>query len=225
LIEETHPDLGARDGRDLRYVDTLFTEQERGGSIECSPTTFKLPDIMDKSLLMSIIVTLGHVIFLVKVKAAFRLCDGVAVFFETFTGFTTIYGNHIKSTQDNARRKTEHICYGPLYIELAGSMFNCDPEGPLMVHTIKLYPTQDGTTLHVYGPVMSGMMQAGCDVMILDEFHSDGRRRLEAGVRRLWISEARCPEGSARLIGLYVVRCNSCWKEAAVVPSTSIHYI
>ena len=28
LIEETHPEFASNDGKDLRYTDTLFTEQE-----------------------------------------------------------------------------------------------------------------------------------------------------------------------------------------------------
>ena len=28
LIEQTHPDFAQGDGKDLRYTDTLFTEQE-----------------------------------------------------------------------------------------------------------------------------------------------------------------------------------------------------
>ena len=35
LVEETHPEFASNDGTDLRYTDTLFTEQEVN-NYECS---------------------------------------------------------------------------------------------------------------------------------------------------------------------------------------------
>ncbi|ESO05879.1 hypothetical protein HELRODRAFT_105890 [Helobdella robusta] len=114
-------------------------------------------------------------------------------FFGNFTGFVSMCVQHIKSPIDNARRKIEHIYTGPLDTELANHMFNCDPDGPLMVHTTKLYPTYDATTFHALGRIMSGTLSSDQNVRILGENYSledeeDSRMGL---VNRLWISEAR----------------------------------
>ena len=67
------------------------------------------------------------------------------------------------------------------------------PQGPLMVHTMKLYPTQDATSFHVFGRVMSGTLHANQEVRILGENYSlqDEEDSRLGQVGRLWISEAR----------------------------------
>lgn len=66
-------------------------------------------------------------------------------------------------------------------------------QGPLMVHTTKLYPTHDATTFHVFGRILSGTIHANQDVRILGENFTlqdeEDSKYGQAG--RLWISEAR----------------------------------
>lgn len=59
LIEQTHPEIYSSDDKDIRYTDTLFTEQERGVSIKASPVTLVLPDSRNKSYLMNLFDTPG----------------------------------------------------------------------------------------------------------------------------------------------------------------------
>lgn len=55
LIRQTHPGFREpTEERNLRYTDTLFTEQERGVSIKATPVTLLLPDIKNKSHLLNI---------------------------------------------------------------------------------------------------------------------------------------------------------------------------
>lgn len=389
LIEQTHPELVVKEGHDLRYTDTLFTEQERGVSIKSSPVTLVVPDVRNKSYLLNLFDTPGHVNFSDEVTAAFRLADGVVIFidaaegvmlnterllkhaiqeklaitvcinkidrlilelklppgdayhklrhiidevnalislyaedqetstispllgnvcfassfyrfsftllsfakiyadsyggvsevefarrlwgdiyfnhktrrftkkapssatqrsfvefileplykifaqvvgdvdeclprvcdelgihltkeesrlnirpllrivlsrfFGAFTGFTSMCVNHIPSPLTNARKKVEHLYTGPLDTELAESMFDCSPDGPLMVYTTKLYPTSDAAVFHVFGRVMSGTLKANQNVRILGENYSlqDEEDSRPGQVGRLWISEAR----------------------------------
>lgn len=87
LIRQTHSLFYDSDEeKNLRYTDTLFTEQERGCSIKATPVTLLLSDIKQKSYLMNIFDTPGHVNFSDEVTAAMRLCDGVVLFIDAAEG-------------------------------------------------------------------------------------------------------------------------------------------
>ena len=58
----------------------------------------------------------------------------------------------------------EHIYTGALDSPCGASMLSCDPDGRLMVHTTKQYPTDDTTCFHALGRVMSGTIRAGQQV-------------------------------------------------------------
>ncbi|CAC5382683.1 unnamed protein product [Mytilus coruscus] len=114
-------------------------------------------------------------------------------FFGDFTGFVDMIVEHIKSPITNAQIKIEHMYTGPSDSDLAELMAQCDPEGPLMIHTTKLYPTQDATSFHVFGRVISGTLHSNQEVRILGENYSlqDEEDSRFGQVGRLWVSEAR----------------------------------
>ncbi|KAI0238430.1 hypothetical protein LSAT2_010853 [Lamellibrachia satsuma] len=87
-------------------------------------------------------------------------------FFGEFAGFTTMCVQ-LKSPLANARNKVDHDYTGPVDTELAEAIFECDPEGPLMVHTTKLYPIEDVTNFHVFGRVISATLPANQKIRIL----------------------------------------------------------
>ncbi|KAH9520165.1 U5 small nuclear ribonucleoprotein component [Bulinus truncatus] len=114
-------------------------------------------------------------------------------FFGEFTGFVDMCVDHIPSPVENAKRKIEHIYTGPMDSDLAEEMMQCEAEGPLMIHTTKLYPTEDGTSFHVFGRVMSGTLYGNQEVRILGENYTlqDEEDSRLGQVGRLWIAEAR----------------------------------
>lgn len=66
-------------------------------------------------------------------------------------------------------------------------------QGPLVIHTTKLFPTEDGTSFHVFGRVMNGTLHANQEVRILGENYTlqDEEDSRFGQVGRLWITEAR----------------------------------
>nr|SVE76214.1 EOG090X00RJ [Daphnia longispina] len=107
--------------------------------------------------------------------------------------FVEMCVKHVPSPVMAARTKVEHIYTGPLESILGEDMVNCDPNGQLVVHTTKQYPTEDCTGFYVLGRVLSGTLHAHQSVRLLGENYSlndeEDSRVLTIG--RLWIYEAR----------------------------------
>ncbi|KAH8009571.1 hypothetical protein HPB51_018264 [Rhipicephalus microplus] len=110
-----------------------------------------------------------------------------------FSGFVDMCVSHVPSPARVTRQKIECIYTGPLESELGEAMLKCDPEGPLIVHTTKQYSTQDATSFHVFGRVMSGTLHANQDVRILGENYTstDEEDSRVLAVGRLWVHESR----------------------------------
>ncbi|KAA3675336.1 116 kDa U5 small nuclear ribonucleoprotein component [Paragonimus westermani] len=86
LIEQTHPEIGAKGDKDLRYTDFLHIEVERGLSIKSTPATMVLQNMREKAYLFNLYDTPGHVNFSDEVTAAFRLADGICLFVDVSEG-------------------------------------------------------------------------------------------------------------------------------------------
>lgn len=110
-----------------------------------------------------------------------------------FNGFVGMCVEHIPSPKNNARHKIESTWRGDMDTPLADAMVACDPEGPLVVHTSKQYSTQDASTFHVFGLVLSGTLHATQTVKVLGESYSsvDEEDSRVMSVGRLWIYESR----------------------------------
>jgi U5 small nuclear ribonucleoprotein component len=114
-------------------------------------------------------------------------------FLGDFNGFVDMCVTHIPSPLSNAKNKVTNVYTGPVESEVAEDMLNCDSEGVLMVHSTKMYPTDDCTFFLVLGRVMSGTLHANQEVRVLGENYTlqdeEDSRVLTVG--RLWIYEAR----------------------------------
>lgn len=86
LLEQTHPDFVRGENVDTRFTDTLFIEQQRGCSIKATPVSIVMQDSRQKSFLLNIIDTPGHVNFSDEVTAAYRISDGVVVVVDAHEG-------------------------------------------------------------------------------------------------------------------------------------------
>ena len=114
-------------------------------------------------------------------------------FLGDFSGFVDMCVEHIKSPLDNAKTKVDHVYTGPKEGMMYDNMIECNALGNLMVHSAKMYPTDDCTFFQVLARVMSGTLYAGQEVRVLGENYSlldeEDSRVLQVG--RLWIYEAR----------------------------------
>ncbi|GAV09108.1 hypothetical protein RvY_18704-2 [Ramazzottius varieornatus] len=110
-----------------------------------------------------------------------------------FTGLVDMIVKHISSPLDHARMKIEQIYSGPMNSPQVKAMVECDANGPLMIHTVKNYSTQDATSFHILGRVFSGTLTENQSVKILGENYSiydeEDSRVLTAG--KLFIHESR----------------------------------
>lgn len=86
LIEQTHPDFVRSEDKDVRYTDTLFIEQQRGCSIKATPVSIIMQSSRNKSYLLNVFDTPGHVNFSDEVTAAYRLSDGVVILVDAHEG-------------------------------------------------------------------------------------------------------------------------------------------
>lgn len=86
LVEKTHIDFEGNSEKPVRFTDTLFAEQERGISIKSSPLSIVHQSLRDKSYLLNIMDTPGHVNFSDEVTASLRLCDGVMLVVDAADG-------------------------------------------------------------------------------------------------------------------------------------------
>ncbi|KAI8920326.1 P-loop containing nucleoside triphosphate hydrolase protein [Powellomyces hirtus] len=90
-------------------------------------------------------------------------------FFGTVSGFVEMIVQKIPSPKENAVNKVEHIYTGNLDDPYAVAMKELDPEGPLMIHIVKLYNATDMTGFDAFGRVMSGTVRLGQKVRVLGE--------------------------------------------------------
>ncbi len=67
--------------------------------------------------------------------------------------------DHIPSPVANAHIKIPHIYTGELSGSAVKDMLTCNPDGELVVHITKLYPSQDGTVFEAFGRVLSGTFE------------------------------------------------------------------
>uniref|UniRef100_A0A8C0ERC2 116 kDa U5 small nuclear ribonucleoprotein component n=1 Tax=Bubo bubo TaxID=30461 RepID=A0A8C0ERC2_BUBBB len=111
-------------------------------------------------------------------------------FFGEFTGFVDMCVQHIPSPKVGAKTKIEHTYTGGVDSDLGEAMSECDPDGPLMCHTTKMYSTDDGVQFHAFGRVLSGTIHAGQPVKVLGENYTleDEEDSQICTVGRLWIS-------------------------------------
>jgi len=93
----------------------------------------------------------------------------LATFFGTPSPLIDSIAQHIPSPEsfDVARKYT-----GPLQGPIPDAIRTCDSEGPLMMHIIKNYPSEDESGFLSFGRIYSGKIKVGQTVRVLGEGYS-----------------------------------------------------
>lgn len=114
-------------------------------------------------------------------------------FFGPANGFVDMVLQHIPSPADGAQRKLDRYYTGPLDTKVAAAMASCDPDGPLVIHTTKLYSSTDASSFHTFGRIMSGTVRPGQQVRVLGEGYTpeDEEDMVVATISDTWIAETR----------------------------------
>jgi U5 small nuclear ribonucleoprotein component len=114
-------------------------------------------------------------------------------FFGPATGFVDMALQHIPSPSEGAQKKLDRYYTGPLDTKVAAAMASCNPDGPLVIHTTKLYSSTDAASFHTFGRIMSGTVQPGQQVRVLGEGYTpeDEEDMVIATVSNTWIAETR----------------------------------
>lgn len=131
-------------------------------------------------------------------------------FFGPSTGFVDMLVRHVPSPVEGAERLLEKYYTGPLDSKIAQSMTTCDSDGPLVVHTTKLFNTTDAKSFNTFGRVLSGTARPGMQVRVLGEGYSldDEEDMANATIQDVYIAETRyniptdgVPAGNLVLLG------------------------
>eukprot|EP00916_Digyalum_oweni_P002618 GHVL01004752.1.p1 GENE.GHVL01004752.1~~GHVL01004752.1.p1 ORF type:complete len:970 (-),score=170.39 GHVL01004752.1:228-2759(-) len=88
IIQESHKKNWLLN-KEYRYLDSRVDEQERGLSIKASPISLVLQDTLDKSYLIHMMDTPGHVNFCDEVTAALRISDSCVILVDSVEGVMT----------------------------------------------------------------------------------------------------------------------------------------
>ncbi|TBU50013.1 Calreticulin family-domain-containing protein [Dichomitus squalens] len=161
-----------------------------------------------KETLASLGIQLKPIMYKMDVRPLLKVI--LDQFFGPSVGLVDVISEYIPSPLEATRTKVERTYLGPMSSELAQTMQECNPEGPVMVQIAKLYHTTDAQTFRAFGRVISGTVRKGMDVKVLGEGYSpeDEEDMVKAVVEDIWISEARyfipaeeAPAGNLVLLG------------------------
>lgn len=130
-------------------------------------------------------------VYKMDVRPLLRLV--LAHFFGPPTGFVDMLVQHVPNPQQGARVKVESTYTGALDSPLGQALLNCDPEGPLAIQIVKLYPTPDASEFRAFGRVLSGTAQVGQEVKVLGEGYSpeDEEDMVVQQIGGIYVGEAR----------------------------------
>lgn len=83
---------------------------------------------------------------------------------------------HLPSPVAAQKYRVSTLYSGPLDDEAAKAIYNCDPDGPLMMYVSKMVPTSDKGRFYAFGRVFSGTVATGQKVRIMGPGYTPGSK-------------------------------------------------
>ncbi|KAE8200390.1 hypothetical protein A4X06_0g1549 [Tilletia controversa] len=139
-------------------------------------------------------IHLKPAVYKMDVRALLRVV--LNQFFGNSEGLADVMVYGIPSPKAGALAKVSRIWTGPQSMEtspLFAALANCDPDGPLVIHVTKLFPTSDASGMRAFGRVLSGTVHVGDQVNVLGEGYTqdDGEDLARATVLGVGIHNTR----------------------------------
>ncbi|KAI5475794.1 116 kda u5 small nuclear ribonucleoprotein component [Pseudohyphozyma bogoriensis] len=136
-------------------------------------------------------IFLKPAVYRMDVRPLLRLVLGQ--FFGPATGFVDMLAEHVPNPVEAAKLKVESTYTGPLDTPLAQAMLSCDPNGPVAIQIVKLYPTPDASEFRAFGRILSGTVTGGMELKVLGEGYSpdDEEDMVVKRVEGVHVSESR----------------------------------
>jgi len=186
FTQRTFKKKAPKEKTDRTFVQFILEPLYKIFSLIAGDVDSKLPD-----LLAELGVTMTKSEQRMNVRCVLKLV--CSRFFGNATGFVDMLRDHVKSPVENAEAKVRHTYSGQLDEELGDDMLGCNPDGTLMLHVTKLYPSTDGTVFSVFGRVMSGTISNNSSIKVLGEAYTleDDEDSRNETVQKLYVSEAR----------------------------------
>lgn len=99
---------------------------------------------------------------------------------------------HLPSPVQAQKYRTEYLYEGPIESEIAKSMINCDPKGPLVIYISKMVSNHQGR-FYAFGRVFSGTVSPGQKVRIMGANFVPGNKNdyYEKAIQRVAIPMGR----------------------------------
>jgi U5 small nuclear ribonucleoprotein component len=144
-----------------------------------------------KKTLGSLGITFKPSVYKMDVRPLLRLV--MNHFFGPSTGFVDMVVEHVPNPQEGAKSKIESTYTGALDTPLGKALLECDPNGPVAIQIVKLYPSADANEFRAFGRVLSGTVSVGQELKVLGEGYSpeDEEDMVLAKVEGVYVGEAR----------------------------------
>eukprot|EP01100_Stratorugosa_tubuloviscum_P009783 TRINITY_DN4118_c0_g1_i2.p1 TRINITY_DN4118_c0_g1~~TRINITY_DN4118_c0_g1_i2.p1 ORF type:complete len:981 (-),score=453.57 TRINITY_DN4118_c0_g1_i2:109-3051(-) len=117
----------------------------------------------------------------------------LSTFFGTASGLIDMIIQHLPTPKEGVAKKIQRIYTGRQDGPIAKSILDLNADGPLVIHTTKLFPRADCNTFDAFGRVMSGTAKSGVIVKVLGENYSidDEEDMVVSEIKEIWIYQSR----------------------------------
>lgn len=106
--------------------------------------------------------------------------------------FVDVISSHLPSPIDKIHDKIMLNLNGNMDSCIAKSISESNPDGPLVINIVKMYPNDDATKFDVFGRIMSGTVKRGKVKVLGEAYSADNEEYLAfAEITNIWLYQSR----------------------------------